>query len=147
MTLQIHNTAEVGKQSPDSIKSPLPKSCILSNVKTILYDVANVGMYCKHLGPKVTSFTQGTWSHPSPMTPGKWFRAQRVEVKEFTAPPPSWFTVVEIKKGIGREMEKYQELEAVQYLPWKQVQSINCETGQCLTSSSIQLLKREWPIN
>jgi len=26
-------------------------------------------------------------------------------------------------------MEKYQELEAVQYLVWKQVQLINYETG------------------
>ena len=40
-------------------------------------------------------------------------------------------------------MEKYQELEAVQYLPWKHVQPINCETGQYVTSSSLQLLKRE----
>lgn len=61
--------------------------------------------------------------------------------------PHSWFTIVEIDGEIRREMEKYREPEAVQYLLWKQVQPISCETGQCLTSSSMWLLKREWPIN
>lgn len=139
MTLQTHNAAE--ENNPQIPLSLLPKSWILSNLKTVLYDMANVGMYRKHLGLKVPSFTQGTSSHPSHVTPSKWFRAQHVEVKEFTA-PLSWFTIVEIEKEIGREMEKYQELETVQYLPWKQAEPINCETGRCLTSSSIHLLER-----
>lgn len=92
------------ENNPQIPLSHLPKSCILSNLKTILYDTANMGMYCKHPGLKVTSFTEGTWSHPSPMTPGKWFRAQHVEVREFTAHTHthSWFTIVEIEKEIGR---------------------------------------------
>lgn len=73
------------ENNPQIPLSHLPKSCIPSNLKTILYNTADMGMYCKHPGLKVTSFTEGTWSHPSPMTPGKWFRAQHVEVREFTA--------------------------------------------------------------
>lgn len=74
------------KQSPDSI-SHFPTSCIPSNSRSVLYNMVNVDMCCKHLGLEVTSSTQGSWSHASPRTPGEQSRAQHAEVKEFTAPP------------------------------------------------------------
>lgn len=45
------------ENNPQIPLSHLPKSLILSILKTLIYDVANVGMYCKHLGLKVTSCT------------------------------------------------------------------------------------------
>lgn len=135
------------ENNPQILLSHFLMSCIPSNSTSVLYNTVNVDLCCKHPGLEVISSTQRSWSHASPRTPGEWSRAQHVELKEFTAPPHIWFTIVEIEGDIGREMEKYRELEAVQYLLWKQVQPISCETGQCLTSSFTWVLKREWPIN
>lgn len=141
MTLQTHNAAELGKQSPDSIKSlpnfmspEQPDECFIQHRQrgSVLQAARTRSdfIHTKHLircKPQDTRWRVQSTAH--------WNEGVH-------SSPHSWFTIVEIEGEIGREMEKYWELEAVQYLLWKQVQPINCETGKCLTSSSTLLLER-----
>lgn len=146
VTLQTHHAAELGKQSPDSIKS-LPNIIYPEQLNECFIQHGQRGSVLQ------ASRTRGDFIHTKHLISCKpqdsrWtVQGTACWSEGVHSSPHSWFTVVEIEGEIGREMEKYWELEAVQYLLWKQVQPISCETGQCLTSSSTQLLKREWPIN
>lgn len=146
MALQTHNAAELGKQSPDSIKS-LPNVMYPKQLDECFIQHGQCGSVLQ------ASRTRGDFIHTKILISCKpqdsrWMiQSTACWTEGVHSSPHIWFTIVEIEGDIGREMEKYRELEAVQYLLWKQVQPISCEIGQCLTSSFTWVLKREWPIN